>query len=146
MIGPFGRQGPAATLRQHCPQLTRRRCTGSSKINGAKFSDACSVRANWLCMGWPFCLAEMRREFQTGGKLFCTTLYISIRASLFCHATIQSSVCNLAHASLETAVNTTLLDFRNPTASALDEVSVLVSLHSDKGLFKDGRRKWESKR
>ena len=30
---------------------------------------------NWLCMGWPFCLAEMRREFQTGGKLFCTTLY-----------------------------------------------------------------------
>ena len=37
--------------------------TGSSKINGAKFSDACSVRANRLCMGWPFCLAEMRREF-----------------------------------------------------------------------------------
>ena len=32
-------------------------------------------RANWLCMGWPFCLAEMRREFQTGGKKFCTTLY-----------------------------------------------------------------------
>ena len=66
-------------------------------------------------------------------------IYISIPASLFCHATIQSSVCNLAHASLETAVNTTLLDFRNPTASALDEVSVLVSLHSDKGLVKDGR-------
>ena len=44
--------------------------TGSSKINGAKFSDACSVRANWLCMGWPFFLAEMRREFQTGGKFF----------------------------------------------------------------------------
>ena len=49
--------------------------TGSSKINGAKLSDACSVRANWLCMGWPFCLAEMRREFQTGGNFFCTTLY-----------------------------------------------------------------------
>ena len=52
--------------------------TGSSKINGAKFSDACSVGANWLCMGWPFCMAEMRREFQTGGKFFCTTLYIQI--------------------------------------------------------------------
>ena len=26
MIGSFGRQGPAATLRQHCPQMTRRRC------------------------------------------------------------------------------------------------------------------------
>ena len=50
-------------------------CTGSSKIIGAKLSDACSVRANWLCMGWPFCLAEMRREFQTGGKFFCTKLY-----------------------------------------------------------------------
>ena len=45
--------------------------TGSSKINGAKLSDTCSVRANWLCMGWPFCLAEMRREFQTGGNFFC---------------------------------------------------------------------------
>ena len=22
----FGRQGPAATLRQHCPQMTQRRC------------------------------------------------------------------------------------------------------------------------
>ena len=31
-------------------------------------------------------------------------IYISMRASLFCHATIQSSVRNLAHASLETAV------------------------------------------
>ena len=26
MIGPFGRQGAAVTLRQHCPQMTRRRC------------------------------------------------------------------------------------------------------------------------
>ena len=26
MIGPFGRQWPVATLRQHCPQMTQRRC------------------------------------------------------------------------------------------------------------------------
>ena len=26
MIGLFGRQGPAATLRQDCPQMTQRRC------------------------------------------------------------------------------------------------------------------------
>ena len=26
-------------------------------------------------MGWQFCLAEMRQEFQTGGNLFCATLY-----------------------------------------------------------------------
>ena len=29
-------------------------------------------------MGWPFCLAEMRREFQTGGNFFCTTLYLPL--------------------------------------------------------------------
>ena len=40
--------------------------TGSSKINGAKFSEACSIRANWLCM---------RQEFQIGEKKFCTMLY-----------------------------------------------------------------------
>ena len=27
MIGPFGRQGAAATLRRHCPQMTLRRCS-----------------------------------------------------------------------------------------------------------------------
>ena len=27
MIGLFGRQGPPATLRQHSPQMTRKRCT-----------------------------------------------------------------------------------------------------------------------
>ena len=26
VIGPLGRQGPADTLRQHCPQMTQRRC------------------------------------------------------------------------------------------------------------------------
>ena len=65
---------------------------GSSKINGAKFSDTCSVRANWLCMGWPFCLAEMRREFQTEGKLFCTTLYRAFNP--------LSSLCRLYHVGL----------------------------------------------
>ena len=50
--------------------------TGSSKINGAKFSDTCFVRANWLCMGWPFCLAEMRLEFKTGKFLrACMLVY-----------------------------------------------------------------------
>ena len=60
-------------------------CTGSSEINGAKLSDACSVRANWLCMGWPFCLAEMRREFQTGGNFFaqrCTGILSQIGTKL----------------------------------------------------------------
>ena len=27
MIGPLGRLGAAATLGQHCPQMTQRRCT-----------------------------------------------------------------------------------------------------------------------
>ena len=33
MIGLFGRQGPGATLRQHCPQMTQRRCNTSSKTS-----------------------------------------------------------------------------------------------------------------
>ena len=53
--------------------------TGLSKINRAKFSDTCSVGAKWLCMGWPFYLAEMRREFQTGGNFFGTMLYTRFR-------------------------------------------------------------------
>ena len=31
MIGPLGRQGPAATLRQICPQMTQRRCTAAGR-------------------------------------------------------------------------------------------------------------------
>ena len=34
MIGPFGRPGPAATLRQHCPQMTQRRCTEEEGRDG----------------------------------------------------------------------------------------------------------------
>ena len=49
--------------------------TGSSKINGAKFGDPCSVMADWLTMGWPFCQADLRREFQTEGQFFCLSLY-----------------------------------------------------------------------
>ena len=31
MIGPLGRLGAAATLRQHCPQMTQRRCKSSAR-------------------------------------------------------------------------------------------------------------------
>ena len=31
MIGPLGRLGAAATLGQHCPQMTQRRCTTKGK-------------------------------------------------------------------------------------------------------------------
>ena len=45
--------------------------TGSSKINGAKFSDACSVRANWLAI-----LLGRNEAGVSNSKIFCTTLYI----------------------------------------------------------------------
>ena len=32
MIGPFGRQGPAASLRKHCPQMTLRLCITLSRL------------------------------------------------------------------------------------------------------------------
>ena len=31
MIGPLGRLGAAATLGQHCPQMTQRRCKGQNE-------------------------------------------------------------------------------------------------------------------
>ena len=37
MIGPLGRQGPAATLRQYCPQMTQRPGT----TRGVRFSFRC---------------------------------------------------------------------------------------------------------
>ena len=44
--------------------------TGSSKIKGAKLGEESSARADGLSIGWPFCQAELRWEFQTGGILF----------------------------------------------------------------------------
>ena len=35
MIGQFGRQGPAAILRQHCPQMTRRRCKDIDRLKSS---------------------------------------------------------------------------------------------------------------
>ena len=49
--------------------------TGSSKIKGAKLGEESSVRADWLCIGWPFCQAELRWEFQTVGNFFCSSLF-----------------------------------------------------------------------
>ena len=38
MKGPFGRQGLAATLRQHCPQMSQRHCSAASHLaNFASF-------------------------------------------------------------------------------------------------------------
>ena len=64
-----GRPGLAATLRQHCPQMTQRRCTGSSKRKGAKFGEGSSVRADWLCIGCP-----KLREKPISGHSFCMSL------------------------------------------------------------------------
>ena len=44
--------------------------TGLSKRNGAKFSGLSlnfPKLADWLCMGWPSCLAALGREFSNRG-------------------------------------------------------------------------------
>ena len=44
--------------------------TGSSKRNGAKFRELSlnfPKLADWLCMGWPSCLAALGREFSNRG-------------------------------------------------------------------------------
>ena len=60
-------------------------------------------------------------------------IYISMRASLFCHATIQSSVRNLAHASLETAV-------RDEEGNHARAASVCVESERDSLTCEEGRR------
>ena len=50
--------------------------TESSKRKEAKLSEESSVRVQWMCMGWPFCHAELRQEFQTGRQSFFTSLQI----------------------------------------------------------------------
>ena len=66
----------------------------------------CHLTCTSICCSQPFQPNKSSSGFQP--YLKCRQafdiIYISIPASLFCHATIQSSVRNLAHASLETAV------------------------------------------
>ena len=60
-----------------------------SKRNGAKFSEESSVMADWLYMGWAFCQAELRREFQTGGAFFARAPYTTLGNPQFPHETPQ---------------------------------------------------------
>ena len=57
------------------------------------------IQLQWLKQ---FIALNISTSSQTQTSFY--TIYISMCASLFCHATIQSSVRNLAHASLKTAV------------------------------------------
>ena len=43
--------------------------------NLAKFSDTCSVRADWLCIGCLVQWAERGREDSNMHEFFCMTLY-----------------------------------------------------------------------
>ena len=45
--------------------------------NSAKFRELSfnfPKLADWLCIGWPNCLAALGREFINRGPFFCTTL------------------------------------------------------------------------
>ena len=50
-------------------------CTGWSKKVPAKFSDTCSVKADWLRIGCLGQWAERGRENANMKEFFCTTLY-----------------------------------------------------------------------
>ena len=49
MIGPLGRLGAAATLGQHHPQMTQKRCTGFSSEIGTKLRDWAIGQAGGSC-------------------------------------------------------------------------------------------------
>ena len=39
-------------------------------MKGIILGEGSYIRADWLCIGWPFCQAELKREFQTGKHFF----------------------------------------------------------------------------
>ena len=49
MIGPLGRLGAAATLGQHCPQMTQRRCIGILSQIRTKLRDWAVCQARTGC-------------------------------------------------------------------------------------------------
>ena len=68
MIGPFGRQGPAATLRQHCPQMTQRRCTLYGVTLTHDFCSADDSLQNCSQLGQFFTFQDGPREARTAGE------------------------------------------------------------------------------
>ena len=60
-----------------------------------------SVRADWLCIGRPFCQAELRREFQTGGQFFCLSLYLVFSIQYLVLEGILRCICSFNHAISE---------------------------------------------
>ena len=52
MIGPLGKLGAVATLRQQCPQMTQRRCTGLLSEIGTKLRDWAVGQAGGSCYSW----------------------------------------------------------------------------------------------
>ena len=64
-------------------KFTFRRHTGSSKLKGAKLGEGSFVRANLLCIGWPFCQQNCGGNFIQGDKFFaraCTYTNFSTQA------------------------------------------------------------------
>ena len=49
MIGPLGRLGAAATLGQHCPQMTQRRCTIAQQVQLGRFYGHANMSPNSPC-------------------------------------------------------------------------------------------------
>ena len=75
---PRAARSPAITkwsaLSECYPSATS---TGSSKRKGAKLGEGSSVRANWLCIGFPKLVGRRKEANSNKGHLFCTSRYFS---------------------------------------------------------------------
>ena len=54
--------------------------------NLAKFSDTCSVRADWLCIGSPRLVGGGKAGNSNVQEFFCTTLYQQIALDVLFHS------------------------------------------------------------
>ena len=72
-----------------CSSLDSQISTGSSKINRAKLSDACSVRANWLSMGCAILLGRNKAGISNRGKIFLHHAVAVHHKSFFLHESMS---------------------------------------------------------
>ena len=97
---------------------------------------SCSVRAKWLFIGWPFWLAEMRREFRTGEKNFlhnAVQFFLSLSSPLTnlnpTMVTVKSA-CSVRVSSWASISSIPLVMVSEYDSNSFDSGSLSFSSHS----------------
>ena len=74
MIGPLGRLGAVATLGQHCPQMTQRRCTPKTRTRVRAFAP----QKRCLRLRYSASIDELQDEIKQSSIVFSDDICIFI--------------------------------------------------------------------